>query len=418
MQVRPGEVSRPKEFRYREQLTGPRGRWLRRLGRVALGFDPAPPPAVIRAFAAAYYDADPLAEAFAEDSYLRHGFDHGRNLLARALRDGADSVPGAPPTMAAMFADIEGDPDWVDWGLVEHGARVFRRYGTDMFRFAGSITLEGYAENSVAKPLALTGAYAGASTRKRFLETASFWIDVSEPGGLRPGGAGRAVALRVRMMHVFVRRRLLDHPEWDLAAWGVPISQADATLTLMGGSFVPGVGMRVLGYRTSDEDILAMMHFWRYVGHLLGVRPSFYPATLREAWQLMFAASVKGVRQAGDDWKMLCDSYVAAFDDAESTGGILERARAHWDRGLHRGFTRIFVPPDSYRANALPAAGPWLLAPLGRAPLIFVAESMRRALPALDRVADRVARRERARWLDRHRAGAEAAYRPVQRFTR
>ena len=67
------------------------------------------------------------------------------------------------------------------------GARAFRRYGTAVFRFAGAITLEGYAENSVAKPLALTGAYAGSSTRRRFLETVAFWIAVSEPGGLLRG---------------------------------------------------------------------------------------------------------------------------------------------------------------------------------------------------------------------------------------
>ena len=160
---------------------------------------------------------------------------------------------------------------------VEHGARVFRRYGTAMFRFAGAVTLEAYSESSVAKPLILTGAYAGGSTRHRFLETAAFWIAVSEPGGLAPGAPGRASALRVRIMHVFVRKRLLAHPEWNVDAWGVPISQGDALLTLMGGSFAPGIAMQAMGYRPSVRDIEAMMHFWRYVGHLMGVRPRWYP---------------------------------------------------------------------------------------------------------------------------------------------
>ena len=121
----------------------------------------------------------------------------------------------------ALFDDLDRDPPWLDRAKVEHGAKVFRRYGVDVFKFAGAITLEGYSEASVAKPLALTGAYAGTSTRHRFLETAAFWIAVSEPAGLERGAAGRASAVRVRVMHVFVRRRLLSHPcscrRWAIA---------------------------------------------------------------------------------------------------------------------------------------------------------------------------------------------------------
>ena len=96
-------------------------------------------------------------------------------------------------------------------------------------------------------------------------------------------------------MHVFVRKRLLAHPEWDAAKWGVPISQGDSLLTLMGGSFIPGIAMQAMGYRPSTRDIEAMMHFWRYVGHLMGVRPSFYPASLKEAAQLAFVTMVKAL---------------------------------------------------------------------------------------------------------------------------
>jgi hypothetical protein len=182
-----------------------------------------------------------------------------------------------------------------------------------VFEFAGAITLQAYSESSVAKPLALTGAYAGKTARKRFLETASFWIAVSEAGALRPDAPGRAAALRVRVMHVFVRRKLLAHPEWNAKAWGVPISQADALLTLMGGSFAPGVALHALGYRTSVRDIEAMMHFWRFVGHLMGVRPHFYPRSMREAAQLTFVAMLKGAETAGEDGKNLCRSYAQAF---------------------------------------------------------------------------------------------------------
>ncbi len=403
----------PSEFRYWQHLDRPAIRRMRSVTKRVLGFDPAPPDEIVRTLAAMYYDADPPCEAFVDEVYLRQGTAAGRALLERALADGVDAVPEAPASLRALFADLDQDPDWLDWDIVERGARAFRRYGTSVFRFGGAITLEGYAENSVAKPLALTGAYTGRSTRRRFLETAAFWIAVSEPGGLRPGAPGRASALRVRVMHVFVRRKLLAHPAWDLAAWGVPISQGDALLTLMGGSFAPGLALHVLGYMPSRADIEAMMHFWRYVGHLMGVRPRWYPTTLRDAVQLSFVTLVKGARLSGDDGRLLCQSFARAFEpDADAP------LRDRLEHGIHLAYTRLFVTPRSRRAFGLPPAGAWVLAPLAAAPLRAATELARRTIPGVEALVDRAARRQRSRWFERHMGGRTAEYKPVESFTR
>jgi hypothetical protein len=407
----------PGEFRYWQNLDRPGVRRLRSVARTLLGFDPAPSDEIVRTLAAMYYDADPACEAFVDEVYLKAGAPAGRAMLERALAEGIDALPDAPASLRELFGDVEHDPAWVDWARVEQGARAFRRYGTAVFRFAGAITLEGYAENSVAKPLALTGAYTGTSTRRRFLETVAFWIAVSEPGGLRPGAAGRGSALRVRVMHVFVRKKLLAHPAWDLAAWGVPISQADALLTLMGGSFAPGLALHALGYLPSRDDIAAMMHFWRYVGHLMGVRPRWYPETLRDAAQLVFVTLVKGARLSGDDGRELCQSYARAF---APEAGLPWRTRvaAELEHRIHLAYTQLFMSGKSHRAHALPAAGPWLLAPLAAAPLTAATELARRVLPGLDPLVDRAARRRRARWFARHMGNRSAEYKPVEQFTR
>ena len=408
---------RPSEFRYWDNVESPWARAVRRLGRAVLGFDLAPPDEVVRAFAAAYYDADPLAEAFVEDVYFGRGAAEGRAMLDQAIAHGVGSVEDAPPSLVRLFDDIERDPEWLDPQLVALGARVFRRYGTAVFRFAGAITLEGYSESSVAKPLALTGAYAGDSTKRRFLETAAFWIAVSEPDGLAPYASGRASALRVRVMHVFVRKRLLAHPEWDASKWGVPISQGDSLLTLMGGSFIPGVAMQAMGYRPSTREIEAMMHFWRYVGHLMGVRPDCYPASVKEAAQLAFVTMVKASRSSGADGRNLCQSYARAFAP-DPDAPFAERMRQTWGHRVHLGYTRFFLPPWTYRKNELPSAGLWALHPLLQFPFIFGAETLRRTFPPLEDVADRVARRSRARWFERHTGKRRAEYRPAERFTR
>ena len=404
----------PTEFQYWQRVDDKRVRLLRRVIRRTLGFDPAPSDDIINTFGAMYFDADPLAEAFVDDVYLTRGAQVGRQMLDRALAHGVDAVPDAPDSLRALFADLEADPDWVNHRLVETGARTFRRYGVDVFRFAGALTLHSYAENSVAKPLILSGAYAGDRTRHRFLETASFWIDVSEPGGLERGAPGRDATMRVRIMHVFVRRRLLAHPEWDLDAWGVPISQADAVLTLMGGSVAPGIAMHAMGYRTSVAEIEAMMHFWRYVGHLMGVRPRWYPQSVRQALQLGFVAAVKSTKQSGEDGRILCQSFANAFaprDGDRSTRAALSHRK-------HLGFTRFFMTSASYRHNQLPPAGLWSLGPLAAFPLIFTAETARRTLPMLDTVADLIARRGRKRWLDRNLRSEEVGFHAPESFSR
>ncbi len=405
----------PSEFRYWEKIDAPPLRVLRTLSRAIFGFDPAPNPHKVQEFAASYYDADPLAEDFVRDVVEPLGYSAARVMLDQALRSGVKSVKDAPPSLLRLFEDLEDDPSWVDWPTIEMGAKVFRRYGSAVFKFAGAITLQAYFENSVAKAMILAGGYEGDTTRKRFVETASFWIDVSEPGALAPGQAGRTCAMRVRIMHVFVRRRLQEHPEWDLEAWGVPISQGDAVLTLMGGSVAPGLAMQAMGYRPSRKEIEAMLMFWRYVGHMMGVRPRWYPESIAEALQLLFVSAVKGANKAGSDGKRLCQSYTEAFAPADQEQvGTVERLRNHIEYRKHLGYTRFFLPPGSYRANDLPSAGLWRFHPLAQFPFVFAAETLRRNIPGLDRVADTLARRQRKRWFNRTRGGEKASFVPPE----
>ncbi len=266
---------------------------------------------------------------------------------------------------------------------------AFRRYGVDIFRFAGAITLASYLEPSVAKPLILSGGYHGSSTRRRFLETASFWIEVSEPGGLQLGAAGRAAVMRMRIMHVFARRRIEQDPGWQRDAWGVPISQADALLTLMGGSVAPGLVLHLLSYRTSAAEIHALMHFWRYVGHLMGVRPAWYPDSIADALRLALLVALKGSGGAQRDGARLAHAYVAAFSD---------EPREDW---LHRASTRLFLPEPvrrRYGLSGLPNPAPLLLA----TPPRLVLESLQRRWSALDAWVDARVRNKRRQWLNRH----------------
>jgi ER-bound oxygenase mpaB/B'/Rubber oxygenase, catalytic domain len=388
----------PSDFaRYWENQNTGAVRRARRVFKAVFRFDLLPPPEIVEKLALGYFDGDPLADAFVEAVYTAPSAAGVWRMFEQAIEHGADTVPDAPEALTRLFAELEHEPDWVDHDLVERGAKTFRRYGPAAFSLAGASTLLGYTESSIAKPLSLTGAYTGDSARRRHMQTARFWIDISEPGGLREGGRGRATAMRVRVMHAVVRRKVLEHREWDLAAWGVPICQADALLTLIAGSLAPGLGLRLMGYRTSVAEIEAMMHFWRYVGHLMGVRPRWYPTDVREAIQISAAFTVKRRFDAGADGVELVESYPAAFRPRPGTT-LRQRLRDEVNYRAQLGYTRYFLPRSFYRRYDLPNPWPWALHPLLQAPVIFVVESLRRRTATVERLQDRYASWRRESW--------------------
>ncbi|MDT4912537.1 MAG: hypothetical protein QOC66_1665 [Pseudonocardiales bacterium] len=408
----------PTEFLgYWQHFDTPGVRRVRRICRAVLRFDPIPDEEKVLAFARGYYDADPVAEAFVDEVYLRRGSGEGRRMLDQAIAHGVDSVPDAPDSMRRLFAEFECAPSWLDPARVEQGAALFRRFGPAVFSFAGVETLLGYTESSIVKPLALTGGYAGDSALNRFMETARFWIDVSDPGGLDAGGAGRATAMRVRVMHVFIRRHILNHPEWRLDEWGVPISQSDALITLMSSSLTPGLAMHLMGYRTSRREIETLMHYWRYIGHLLGVQPRWYPETLAEGLQLSTVFFLKRARTAGPDGVELVESYPRAFTPETGTPWR-KRLRDEINYRAQLGYTRYFLPGRIYRRYDLPNPWPWALHPLLQAPAILVADTLRRHVRPIARGLDRYARWRRETWWRNEMGDKQSKFAPAEQLRR
>jgi ER-bound oxygenase mpaB/B'/Rubber oxygenase, catalytic domain len=398
----------------RGQRSGqPERRGIKRLGRAGT----LPSDDHILDFAHGYYDADPVAEAFVKDAYIDGNSSHGRAMLDQALAHGIESVADAPASMVRLFSEFEKDPPWVDHDLVERGAFLFRRCGPAIFSLNGVGTLLAYTEDPIVQPLSMTGKYAGDAALNRFMETARFWIDVSEPGGTRPGAPGRATAMRVRIMHVFLRQRITRHPQWQLAAWGKPISQAEATITLLSGGFASGLAMHKLGYRSTASDILAMMHFWRYVGHLMGVQPRWYPADLREAGQLMTLYFAKRAFGAVQDGRELIESYPRAFAPQQGTA-LRKTIRDHFNYRIQLGYTRYFLPGRFYRSYDMPNPWPWALLPPLQIPINLTIDLLAHASPRIAHLQDRYARWRRNTWFRNEMGDRDAHFKAAETFRR
>ncbi|WP_238419751.1 oxygenase MpaB family protein [Gordonia sp. 'Campus'] len=399
----------PTAVTYRSAIDNRRLTRLRTLVRKVSGKDLFPEPHHLRTFAEDMFRTDPVAERFVDEVYGTLGGDAARALLDKALTDGLDSIPDPPAALVELFEEFETVPDWVDPALIAEGEAIWRRWGTGLFSVAGGITLEMYTESAVAKPLSLAGGYAGDNALRRFLETARFWIDVSQPDALlTPGSDGRATAMRVRVMHVWVRRTVAEHPEWDRQRWGDPISQSYQLLTLLGGSVVPAMALWLTGVQTTPREIRVLLHYQRYLGHLLGVRTQWYPETIADSLRLLAFVGATRSYDAGADGAELIESFPAAFADESATG--LKRLRGKYNAMMYAAYSSIYMMPTTRLRYDLPNPVPGIALVLLRMPVVVLSETLRRISPAFRRIHEQLMCRHRENWHDWQTSGRPAEY--------
>lgn len=403
-------MSAPTAFRY-PHLSGRRRR-LRTLVMRLTGVDPYPSEDVAQAFIAGLTEGDPLAERFVAETYHGDlGARKARDLVERAQRYGIDAVPEAPESMRALFEEFEQLPDWVDPDLVEQGAAVWRRWAYALGALGNAGTNDTYTEGWLAVPLSLSGGYAGQRALHRYLETSRWWIEVCRPGAiLTPGSPGRNISLHVRIMHVSVRDRVKQHPEWDTERWGLPISQSAMLLTLLGGSVAPALGLYPLGHLTSPREMRAVLHFNRYCGYLVGVRcDGYFPGTVADAWRILFLADAARSYDSGDSGTELVESFVPAFEPAPNHRG-LARLRAEYHYRVQAGYLGLYMLPWNRRRYRLPSAVPGILLLLARSPVIFALELARRFSTGVDVRWQRANLRRWENWLRWQSDGKAAAF--------
>lgn len=272
-----------------------------------------------------------------------------------ALDDGIDAVPDAPPPLREFFDVVETVPAWVDWDLLEEGARVFRRLGQNSLDILTQLSLiGGYRFGGPTDLLVATGGLSGDSTMRRLGETQKWGVALSQPGGMRRGSEGYAVAVHVRLMHALVNESFASR--WDIERWGMPISQSDqaATLGLFNG--VPLLGCRALGARITRADSRAYMHLWRYVGWLMGVDEKWLMETEREQHRLNYH-----VLLVQDDISEAGPLLANAIVDAQRT--LYFRRLPRLSRWLARermlSMLTLLLGPSSMRDLQLPVRPPW-----------------------------------------------------------
>ncbi|MEQ9138626.1 MAG: oxygenase MpaB family protein [Thalassobaculum sp.] len=227
---------------------------------------------------------DPLADA-AVSALSAYPFDQGAAWIAAAMQDGPAAIPNAPAALRALFAEVERVPDWFDPAGVRAGCRAFHR-NSEMFvgAFVAAVLIEGFA-TLISQSFNLTGRMVDKGVR-RLKQNNRHLVEIFLPGGLERHGEGWKLSVRIRLVHARIRRLLAAAPDWDHAAWGVPLSAAHIAFATAAFSGLLLERARMLGVELTDEERDSFMKIWRYSGHLMGVEPSLQCATQADALRL------------------------------------------------------------------------------------------------------------------------------------
>ncbi len=231
---------------------------------------------------------DPLLDA-ALDALSAFPPAERERLLRTALDDGISALPSAPKALAALFAQLDAVPTWVDRARRDRGGALYLAAGPmgELVLGMSSLVL-AFASPAGNKPLFLSGRLR-ENAQKRLVETKRYVEATSRPGGMERFEDGFKATVRVRFIHGHVRAMLTRSPKWNAAAWGAPINQADMATSALLFSLVVLDGLRRLGLRIATRDAEDMIHLWRYVGYVIGVDDDLLGATEADAralWEL------------------------------------------------------------------------------------------------------------------------------------
>ncbi|MEY4765534.1 MAG: hypothetical protein RI907_2207 [Pseudomonadota bacterium] len=335
---------------------------------------------------------DPLADDVA-DWMLQRGGARMWPQVDTWLRGGpaGAAAAGAAPAVQALLAATWQLPHWADLGRADAGARALHTsglHGMMVLRDAG--LMAGYQASAINETLLRTGALHEGAQRRVALTT-TWWMAVTEPGGMVPGSPGHLHTLQVRIMHALVRQRLRRDPTWDTAYFGLPVNQLDMQVTYLAFSVIQLLSLTTTGMwmpKAQREDV---MHLWRVVGWAMGVDSDLLCRDEAEGRRALVhnllsqAPADEGSRQLAR--ALLDEPLHRHYHDLAKLRGRLNRQR-------HLSLVAWFVGADGLRQLGLPRALPWYpmltMAPHGlRAVAMAAWPGLRRRLQHTGRQAQR-----------------------------
>ncbi|MEU9271805.1 oxygenase MpaB family protein [Streptomyces sp. NPDC048251] len=351
----------PRRFRATEGLNRRLGRPLRLL----LGRQGKVDPALLAAIGERLTTRDELGAALAGALRITDTAHPDRVTMRQfrtALADGIDALANPPAALREFFAAVEPVPDWVDFDLVDEGGRVARRFGRNAADVMLQLALIGsYRFDGPPRLLVETGGLTGGSALRRVAETQHWATAVTGHDAMRRSGPGFRLTVHVRLMHALVNHQAEHSGQWDTERWGLPVNQSDLAATLGLFNAVQLLGVRLLGVRVTRAESRALMHLWKYVGHLLGVDEDWLCDHERLQHRLNYHLLLTQ-SYGGPVGPALANALVEAQTALHFAR--FARVRRAYARARLLSMLRYFLGRRGVRDLDLPVALPWAVPPL------------------------------------------------------
>jgi ribosomal protein S28E/S33 len=207
----------------------------------------------------------------------------------------------------------------------------------------------------VTEVLARTGGFSTKVARHRMYETTQHILQVTQSlESIKPGGAGHASSVRVRLLHAAVRRRIMklaaERPSYySVPDLGIPINDLDckATINTFSSALI-WVGLPRQGIFLRQQEILDYLALWRLVAYYLGT-PTADFETPQQARYLMESLLASEIRPT-ETSKILANNIILSLQGqppAYASRNFLT-ASARWLNGNELGDALGLDHPSLY----------------------------------------------------------------------
>ena len=299
----------------------------------------------------------------------------------QALHHGIESVENCPEQLRKIFAHFDNTPRWLDRELINDAIAFIHSAGNDgVHVLRDAALMGGYLLPGFNHALVLTGAL-NQDASKRFAETAKWWMDCTEYGGLERFGAGFKSTLHVRLIHGLVRRSLTANPEWDTGQWGTPISQIDMAATNLAFGLVFLLGLRALGIFPTPHESRSVLHLWKYAGWLMGVDERWLVDNERDGLVLLYRTQLT---QSEADWTSQALGKALSLEPLDREYPHFSHLRRQFAYQQHLSISRYFIGRKNMEKLGLSKRVlPWY--PLFATPFNALTYTVQRLVPTLKR---------------------------------
>jgi hypothetical protein len=171
---------------------------------------------------------------------------------------------------------------------------------------------------------------------------------------IKPGGAGHASTIRVRLLHAAVRRRILSLAKekpayYSVEEYGIPINDLDSIATI--GTFsatLIWLGFPRQGVWMREQEIRDYVALWRLVAHYIGTPTDAFesPEKAKSMWESILLAEVNPSATS----KVLANNIILSLQGQAPAYASREflSASARWLNGNELGDALGLMRPGWY----------------------------------------------------------------------